>query len=452
MSNFNWTDKESIRWFILLPTGHEGPYSFNQLLNKNIHPQTKIWAEGLNSPYTFSKAKDAIVLAEMPQLPSEDIIPPFPPDEDPPPIPDDIPDLPIGKTEEIESFRWKSLLLFISILGCSFLLYQIFQNQKVVGFSRPSKMSPKLYEKIRQEMKFGGWDKKIFFKEYVSSDLSTIWLITESFHYCHVEAAFSSLENKLITNSSEKVSFRADGELKGHVLEFKKYAFTEGNRILPGMYDIFIKAEGCKWDGWAPILGNFFNSPDQDYVANFKVVLYPNGPIAYNEILTKLLKKKLDEKMKSEHHEQMFWEDLQQKLQTIMAISLQVEQSFYDFIGMDARKFEANLPRFISSYTKNFGHFLTNFVVSNEEYFKELQKAGHVEMGAKRKYEAMIRLTAKSVGLESMKVIEEFQKLKGPKRVFLNSKKIQIKKNFERIKNDINKKLIQITEERSKNN
>ena len=451
MSNFNWTDKESIRWFILLPTGHEGPYSFNQLLNKNIHPQTKIWAEGLSAPYSFLKAKDATVLAEMPQIPTEDIIPPFPENDLPPPIPEDMPNLPIGKTSDIEAYRWGPKVIALVLLGFLILTYQFFQSKKVVNFLRPSKMSLKTYERISKDLNFNGWDKKIFLKEYVSSDLSAIWFVTESFQRCNVEASFSSLDNKLLTNNAEKVIFKSEGDLKGHLLEFKKFAFTEGSRIIPGMYDVFIKAENCKWDGLVPLFGNLFNSPDEEYIANFKVILYPHGPLAFHEVLAKLLKKKLDEKMKSELHEQMFWEDLQQKLQTIMAISLQVEQSFYDFIGLDARKFEANLPRFVSSYTKKFGHFLTNFVVSNEEYFKELQKSGQLEMGTKRKFESMIRLTAKSVGFESMKVIEEFQKLKGPKRVFLNNKKNQIKKTFNRIKVDINKKLIQITEERSKN-
>jgi len=283
----------------------------------------------------------------------------------------------------------------------------------------------------------------------VASDLSIIWLATESFQDCRVEATFSSVKDKLLTTKPEKISFKTEGYLKNHLVEFKKYSFTDGNRILPGMYDVFIRADDCKWNGWASKIGNFFSSPDDEYVANLKVVLYPNGPLAFHEALTKLLKKQLDEKMRVEHYEQMFWEDLQQKLQTILAISIQVEQSFYDFLALDARKFSVNLPKFISGYTKKYGLFLTNFVTSNEEYFKNLDKTGSLDVGTKRKYEPMIRLTAKLVGFESMKLIEDFQKLKAPNRVLLNSQKIQIRKVFENIKADINKKIIKITEERS---
>jgi hypothetical protein len=448
LSNFNWADKESIRWFILLPNGHEGPYSFNQLLNKNIHPQTKIWAEGLSGPLTFTKAKDALVLAEMPQIPDGELETTTI-EELPPPIPELEQEKKTGKTQEIETFNWKRQVTVVFSFFILFLGYQLFQSQKVFKIDRSSKMSPKLQKKIQEEMSFKGWDKKIFFKEFVASDLSTIWFVTESFQECRVEASFSSVKDKLLTIKPEKISFKSEGDLKKHLVEFKKYSFTEGNRILPGMYDVFIRADNCKWNSWTSKLGNFFSSPDDEYVANFKVILYPNGPLAFHEALTKLLKKQLDEKMKVEHYEQMFWEDLQQKLQTILAISLQVEQSFYDFLALDARKFSLNLPRFISGYTKKYGHFLTNFVSTNEEYFKSLSKTPSLDIGSKRKYEPMIRLTAKLVGFESMKVIEDFQKLKSPKRDLLNSKKIQIKKVFENIKADINKKIIKISEERS---
>jgi len=156
LSNFNWADKESIRWFILIPTGHEGPYSFNQLLSKNIHSQTKIWAEGLPGPLTFTKAQDALELAEMPQIPVEEFEPSSPPEELPPPIPKLEQGESTGKTQDIETFRWKKEVVVAFSLVILFLGYHFFQSQKVVKIDRSSKMSPKLHKKIQEEMSFNG--------------------------------------------------------------------------------------------------------------------------------------------------------------------------------------------------------------------------------------------------------------------------------------------------------
>jgi hypothetical protein len=47
--NFEWTDKDSVKWFILMPGGHEGPYSLNKLITlcerKKISQEVKIWSE-----------------------------------------------------------------------------------------------------------------------------------------------------------------------------------------------------------------------------------------------------------------------------------------------------------------------------------------------------------------------------------------------------------------------
>lgn len=87
LSNFDWTDKDSVKWFVLLPTGHEGPYSLDALIRsyeqKRLAVDVKIWAEGLSDPIllkdVLNRQNEDIVpdVPDLPPLPEEDTPPPF---------------------------------------------------------------------------------------------------------------------------------------------------------------------------------------------------------------------------------------------------------------------------------------------------------------------------------------------------------------------------------------
>src|SRR5690606_7757173 len=194
---------------------------------------------------------------------------------------------------------------------------------------------------------------------------------------------------------------------------------------------------------------NGFSEPDESYKATTKVVLFSKGAREYNTVLEKLLKKKLDKEQKIYNANELFWQDLQQKLETLQAVTLQVEQLLLDLLEKDARKFLKNLPPTVQEYTQKYGAFLTSFVVENEAYFKNLNP-DIKGISIKRNYEHMVKQSSTKLGLETMKLIEEFQKMKkNPKRVELNQYKERIKKLYGQIKKEINEKIIQISEDRS---
>jgi hypothetical protein len=79
LSNFDWTDKTSVKWFIMLPTGHEGPYSLLSLIKRKISPEVKVWAEGLSSSVLFKIAvKNSQEIIKEDVEVAEDEIPPIP--------------------------------------------------------------------------------------------------------------------------------------------------------------------------------------------------------------------------------------------------------------------------------------------------------------------------------------------------------------------------------------
>ena len=458
----------------MLPTGHEGPYSLDALIKRyeqgKISKKTQIWAEGLPG---FIAAEEALFIKPAPTPVVTAVTPdhaPLPavveepglheapvvhkkskPVEEVPPLPLESFSINEGATAPIRRLSPKSPAV-VALAGVIllFLFWQFFKSREVFSLHRPGRMSPDLYQRVQSDFKFEGWDKDIFFKEYLATDLSHIWLVTGSFQKCDVEATFNSLPGKLLSLKNEKVSMRSKGKLKGHIVEFSNFDYLSGNKILPGLYEMDVRASGCDWDGFFPKLGNLNSAPDESYIGRTKVVLYPKGAEEFYRILEKLSKKKVEIDQRTEGAEELFWQDLQQKFQTLLAITLQIEQHFIDFIEKDDANFNKNLEPMVDSYTRKFGSVLTNFVVSNEKYFKELNGTHLRNFDSKKNYEPKVRLSSKNIGFESMKIIEVLQGLKNPKRAKLNEVEKDIKLMFKKLKDELNQKIIQVSEDRSR--
>lgn len=452
LSNFDWTDKTSVKWFIMLPTGHEGPYSLLSLIKRKISPEVKIWAEGLPSSVAFKLAIQN----------SEEVIKPVSEADEIPPIPVmDEENEEVPKSEEVEkngenkvsdsSFQLKKkIVIFLGLmLLIGFGIKEWVKTQEIFSLSRANGMDPGLFQKISSDFRFEGWDKKIFFKEYVPADMSRIWMVTSSYQTCKVSASFSSVTGKLLSLTDEKISFTSSTRLTSHLAEFSDFNFSSGTKIIPGLYEMDLKASNCNWDGIAAKLGNLFKSPDSDYVTRMKVVLYHKGNAEFVSILNNLLNKKLKLELKNQNQEELFWQDLQQKLQTLLAITLQIEQLLLEFVESPPKNFKNNLKNTVDKYTRNYGHFLTEFVVANEKYFQELEKTDISGLSKKRLYEKTIRITSTNIGLESMKLIEQLQSWKNPNKKDLTQMEAKIKKQFELLKESLNHRIIQMTEDRT---
>jgi hypothetical protein len=437
------------------PQGHEGPYDLASIVvrcqNGLLSLEAKIWAEGLPDVVTVKVAiersaerdPESSLSKQVGELAAEveDELPPLPVDL-PPDLPasDEVQTLAVAKKDSA-LYALIGLTCFIALF--IFGAYQWIKGLENIKISRRPKMDPALHERINEEVAFKGWDQKIFFKEYVSVDLSHLWLVSSSFQTCQVEVSLQSVKERVLSLKDESVAFRAKGELKGHLTEISSFDFQSGTKVVPGLYEMEVRAHECEWDGFPAKLANLFRSADEEYMARMKVVLYHKGAQEFNQVLDGLLKKKMDQELKKKGEEEMFWQDLQQKFQTLLAIGLQIEQMFIDLVELEPRAFKKALAPAVDTYAKKYGHFLTNFVLSNEDFFKDLKGRSQ-----KRNYEAMVRLTSKRIGHASMEIIEDLQKLKEAKSKDLQALVPKIKKTFLGIKKDINEKIIQISEDR----
>ncbi len=446
LSNFDWTDKTSVRWFILLPTGHEGPYSLSALIQNETSPEIKVWAEGLPEAVPLKEAMtQAKGLAPIEVVFDDEIPPPLPP------LPEEeIEEAPRAELTSKDGSKHK--IIFISFIMISVIFWgarEWMQGLETFEISRPQGMSTALYRRISQDFKFEGWKKKLFFKEYTPSSMSSIWLVTSSFQRCEVEASFQSVEGKLLSMEDQEVSFKTKGQLRHHLVEFSRFEFLKGSKIIPGLYDIDLKATHCEWDSLTAKIGNSFQAPEASYTTRMKLVLFHQGAVEFNQVLDKLIQKKLEAQEKKQNEEELFWQDLQQKLQTLVAISIQIEQLFIDFSQTPVPQFSQNLKRMVEKYTRNYGHLLTEFVRANEKYFQDLEKSGLKNMSHKRGYEALIRTATKNIGYESMKMIEDLQTVKKPSPELMRETTKKVKKKFQILKEGLNKRLIQLTEDRA---
>ncbi len=446
MSNFQWTDKDSVKWFILMPGGHEGPYSLEKLKalydRKKISPEVKIWAEGLTESISLKNVLE--LSSDLPHIETGIVeveaieeLPPLPEAEDVSP-----PDLPVETSLKLFNRKELKVLLVILIFIGGFFL---FLKSDKFSIPRLSKMSFEIHQRILKENEFEGWSKNIFFREYLPLDHSHIWLVTSGYQKCEVEASFNSIIDKLLTFKEEKIYFKTKGSLSGHVVEFSSFEFIQGNKIVPGLYEMDIKATACTWDGFKPKVMNLFKEPEKEYIGRIKVILYSKGPIEYNLAIENLLRKKAELRERAKSQETLFWQDLTQKFQTLEAISLQIEQHLLDFLEREPKTFKRNTKTMVEGYSRKFGSFLTSFVVENENHFKTLDEKGS---SRKRNYELMVRLTSKKIGLESMKLIEEFLSVKKTmSRKDLTTFSKKVRKKFSDLKREISEKLIQISKD-----
>src|SRR5690606_15134112 len=178
-------------------------------------------------------------------------LPPLPIDDAPPPLPiDDKPEEePLNEPEDkakASSLKTWGVLSLGALVILFFGLNNFFKGYEKIEIHRLPKMTVNLHQRILEENVFGGWDKKIFFKEYLPDDHSHIWLVTSSFQTCNVSATFKSIKNKLLSLSDESVSFISKTRLSGHVAEFASFEFTQGNKIIPGLYEMDIRATECQ--------------------------------------------------------------------------------------------------------------------------------------------------------------------------------------------------------------
>jgi len=456
LSNFSQTDKQAQQWFLLLPDGHEGPYSIIQLeqrVSEGLSLECSVWKQGEEETHQL---KD-LLLPDMPVDDGPPALPPIP-DVELNDLPPDLPleDLTYEPVVEV-SIKSSSQNMIRLVVGVSFILCLLFGAKYLldkpgqVSWSRPQKMTLDSYQVLSDKLVLNDWDQPLFFNEATSPDYSRFWLVTPQFYNCDIAGDFTAVEGDILTIDDIKtIKFNSKSKLIDHVAEFNKIEFEEGVKLLPGFYKMNLKLTNCEASTLKSKLAGLFHTIPSEIDLSYRIAISAQKA----EYLSIALKKLAEEKIKIEERKRLnsdqFWQDVQQKYQTLLAVCLQIEQGFLDILNTK-KDWRTSLRTGIDKYTKSFGALLTNFVISNEADFKKLRDDKVNNLSIKTGYESKIKSLTTNMGQKSMTFIENWQKLSVKSA---NSQREKLKKEvrttFSAIKKDIEKKIIDVTEEQAK--
>ena len=446
LSNFNQTDKQVQQWFLLLPDGHEGPYSLEQLEQKvksgDISPDCKVWKEGGQDSYFIHEVMGGNL--ELPPMPVGDDLPPELPFES---ISEE--SVPVN-IEMTPPRNWIPVIAGVSFLLLIFFVSRNFMlSSGPVEWSRPQKMDMNSYQSISQKLIYESADQPLFLYEATAADYSKIWLITAQFYTCDIEAQFTSVPDEVLSFDIKEVSFSSTGKIQKHVLELDKFRFEKGSKIIPGFYRMNLTAQNCMWEGMRARISNLTDSIPEKIELSYRIAIFPLGAAALTDSLQQLAKEKYQREQQKKLVADQFWQDVQQKYQTLLAVSLQMEQLFVDFLESN-KSWKAEFPKMVEKYTKIYGALLTNFVISNEDDFKKLRAQQVQNISVKTAYESRIKTSATQMGHKAMEIIEAWQNSKPVSSISgRESLKKNVNKTFKSIKEDLNQKLIDVTEEQA---
>lgn len=357
-------------WFVIRDDGHLGPYSNEQLhilyKNSKIKDSDFIWSESLSDPKSYQEI--FLIEYQTPIKKKKQV------------------KKPTNKTKVqpkvIKRKRSKraAAILLISFTSISFYFLLKPEKDEIV-FNRPSKMSMTHFNKLKKTS-----NAQIEKRENsltVSKDRSIIWLATNIDFSGQVYLELESIEKEVLANGP--IHFTSHSSIKNKLVEFKTFDFSRGDKIMDGFYNAKI---------------SYYNNGSLVEKFSEKFFLSNLSPKQFQQKLTRF-----NEKKKENVHN--FWEELSEKYVTIKMLTLQIKNDLKN--SMSSKKKYRNFEKV---YQKKYGPFFTNFVISNEDSFKEIQhKIFDDKVEVISNYNNLSKL-ARKIGVISMDAVEALEKSK----------------------------------------
>jgi hypothetical protein len=412
-------------WFIIRQDSHEGPYPFDLLLEKlaarELQLKSSVWARGWPNSLELGVVVEAYGQLENEIAPPEITLPEqseaAPQEMRVPRVVESAPALQVEPLvfderpevvpERTSHSRWPWVAGVLLVCGIG--AWGVQKLTPRAELLRPAEMSLETYRRMKEA--FEKLDKPLPVPAVaVAADYSKLWLLDRATQSCRYEASFYSAETMNL--GGQKISFQSSASGLSHWILLERLSFSEGQKLMPGRYQLNLVRQGCTPAG----ITQFWEKPLADMSVAFEVEIYA-GPISeLAERLAVLAKKKALEDGRRIEEARQAWRDIEEKLRTLSAISMQIELSFGDLLNRKLA-WKPRLARFVEQYTMRFGGFLTNFTVKSEEDFNAIalrEIPDKVELMARG---PAINAYAKRIGFLSMSLIEKLQKdPEAPKR------------------------------------
>jgi hypothetical protein len=405
-------------WFIIRSDAHEGPFSFDELINKfELHHLTlndEVWARGWPEALSFEKLKSLYDLQNnKTKLPEEEVVIVMPPPESEveefeEPHKNENDGTP--SVQEAEAYNSKSRSLIYVIALCMVFigigLFYISRPQK--SLSRPQNLDLQAYRKMRSL--FDQQTRSLPIPHVaISADYKKIWLLDKSNQSCTYFANFFSAADK---NLSEKqISFSSEYKTQSHWIVFERFDFKEGQRLIPGTYEVSLQRQDCELKG----IQKLYNQVHEPFFFSFSSDLFYGKP---EDLMKRLKEIEIKNQKKSQQLMEdsiQYWREITEKLRTLKALSQQIEIDFKVLLNREMT-WPNRVKRVVDAYTVRYGSFLSSFVDANEEDFNKIS-----EKDVPLKIELMgrgplITTLAKRIGFVSMELIEKLNAKDVPSR------------------------------------
>jgi hypothetical protein len=390
-------------WYIIKPTAHEGPYSYEQLQQKLSDGQmiasSLIWARGWPEAVEFQQLQK-LFETQVTNLNFEQQVDPR--------IIDSFDDETLDQPEQADLSESRSRPKTLSlkfVLSLGLVVFGIaggvvfYQLKEGPVLDRPTTVSVSEFREVKTL--FENTQAPIPLPRLLSSlDFRKISLVDRSAQNCSYTLNFFSDASQNL--SQEPIAFTAQAQSHQHWVVFERFDFRDGQRLIPGHYEVNLQRTACSPVGWKKMI----ESSHQDIALSFKQSFYSSSLQDLEKSLGLLEKKKLREAQRSKLASLEVWKEINEKLRTLKAMSSQISQDFK--LLLERRiKWPERVQKTVKNYTQNHGSPLSGFLESNEADFKRIS-----ELEIPMKFELMGRAPlisgfAQRIGLVSSQLIEK---------------------------------------------
>lgn len=333
-------------WYVIEKKFHRGPYSFSDLKKflkeGKVNHGTSVWKEGMDKPSLFSELLHIEKKLEetlIPDIPSDQLkneLPPIPvllnlPGNNPlegidesifNTKPDQIPNFDLPKLQKKKLSKivgvYLLILFLIAALTTGLLFYFfVFKTPELKYSQGIKKEDQKRLGQIIQHRK----ELKTYYDFAYSADLNKVVVAINFPFTTYLKIEMESIPEK--TTEFKKITAISEAELIKFLVEFDKFKFIDGHRLLPGFYKIKI----------VPL-----SAPSKNIISSWQYEQSELNPIeteiyigagTADEFLIKIKKEReeLEERLEKENHEIVSLRDKEEKFRTLLSLLDSVVQN-----------------------------------------------------------------------------------------------------------------------------
>jgi hypothetical protein len=319
------------------------------------------------------------------------------------------------------------LVLFVLVGRISTEIYQIYFSQ----FKIPAKMDIEHYEMLSSYLKRPGKNNPA--KAVFSKDYSTLWMATTYPFDGRIDIKLEAIPEKLL--AEKPVTASAVGLLENKLISVNQFKFSQGERFYPGYYRIrFSLINRFKKTYW---LEKIINLPAL-FEGETEILVGPFDPITFNNKLAEYRKSK-------EQDDLHFKQELKQRFETLKTINTEIHAELLKTMRDVSDKNKLQLiSLFEQAWAQKYGVFLTQFVLENDQFFKDLLNSQSSRTSRYYSLHAKLSQWCKQIGELSMQLIKELKEEKNLKMYQSSDFRQTATKKLEEIDQEIAREINQI--------